>query len=87
VVWPIVTLLTQPESKATLLGFYRRVKPSPMLWGDIAREASDVKPNRDGMVNLRDWIAGCVMVYLIMFGTGKSSSAKPAWARCSSSAR
>lgn len=71
IVWPIVTLLTQPESKATLLSFYRRVKPSPMLWGDIAREAGDVKPSRDGMLNLRDWIAGCVMVYLTLFGTGK----------------
>ncbi len=71
IVWPIVTLLTQPESKATLLAFYRRVKPSPLLWGGIAREASDVKPTRDGFVNLRDWIAGCAMVYLTLFGTGK----------------
>jgi Na+/proline symporter len=71
IVWPIVTLLTQPESKATLLAFYRRVKPSPLLWGAIAREAYDVKPTRDGFVNLRDWIAGCAMVYLTLFGTGK----------------
>jgi SSS family solute:Na+ symporter len=71
VVWPVVTLLTQPESKETLLTFYRRVRPGPLLWGAIAREASEVKSSGDGMLNLRDWFAGCVMVYLTLFGTGK----------------
>ncbi len=71
IVWPIVTLLTQPESRETLLAFYRRVRPGPLLWGDIAREASEIKSSGDGMLNLRDWIAGCVMVYLTLFGTGK----------------
>ncbi len=71
VVWPIVTLATSPESQATLLKFYRQVRPSPTLWGPIARIATDVNPKRDGLVNLADWFAGCVMIYLALFGTGK----------------
>jgi Na+/proline symporter len=71
VVWPIVTLLTAPENNATLDSFYRRVRPAAALWGPIARAAKDVRPPSDGAANLRDWIAGCVMIYLTLFGTGK----------------
>jgi len=53
------------------LKFYRRVQPSPTLWGPVAREASEVKPRRDGFSNLADWFAGCVMIYLALFGVGK----------------
>ena len=30
-----------------------------------------MKPARDGLSNLLDWIAGCVLIYGILFGTGK----------------
>jgi solute:Na+ symporter, SSS family len=33
--------------------------------------APDVKPSRDGLSNLLDWIAGCVLIYGVLFGTGK----------------
>ena len=71
VVWPVVTFLTQPESESVLLAFYRRVRPAAALWGPIARKASEVRPPTDGAANLRDWVAGCVMIYLTLFGTGK----------------
>jgi Na+/proline symporter len=71
VVWVLVTFLTQPESTSTLLTFYRRVRPSSVLWGPIAREASEVVPPTDGWHNLLCWAAGCAMVYLALFGTGK----------------
>jgi len=71
VVWLLVTLLTPPEQRQTLLKFYRRVRPMPALWGPIAREAADVTPRRDGWNNLLDWFAGCVMIYLTLFGAGK----------------
>ena len=42
-VWLAVTFLTAPESNATLVGFYRRVRPSAALdGGPIARLAPDV---------------------------------------------
>jgi Na+/proline symporter len=53
IVWLSVTFLTRPEPKETLLAFYRRVRPSAALWGPIAREATDIVPQRDGLFNLR----------------------------------
>ena len=35
VVWLTATLLTRPEREEVLLAFYRRVRPSPALWGPI----------------------------------------------------
>ena len=71
VVWLSVTLLTKPEPKETLLSFYRRVRPNPAFWGSIPAEASDVEPQHDGLFNLGNWFAGCVMIYGFLFGSGK----------------
>ncbi len=71
IVWLTVTILTRPEPKELLLSFYRRVRPSPMLWGDIAKEATDVIPAKDGYFNLIDWISGVAMIYSFLFGVGK----------------
>ena len=71
VVWLATTFLTPPEDKAVLLRFYRKVAPTPTLWGPIAREARDVTPKRDELHNLICWAAGCMMIYMILFGTGK----------------
>jgi SSS family solute:Na+ symporter len=71
VVWLLVTFLTAPESKETLVAFYRRTHPSAAGWRPIAQLAPDVRPSGHGLSNLMDWIAGCVLVYGILFGTGK----------------
>jgi len=70
-VWLTVTFFTRPEDRSTLLSFYRRVRPSAALWGPIAKEATDVVPQRDGMFNLIDWICGVLMIYAFLFGVGK----------------
>src|SRR6266540_3524772 len=70
VTWLAVTLLTAPESESTLLAFYRRVRQGAALWGPIAARATDVVPKKDGLNNLLDWAAGCVMVYATLFGVG-----------------
>jgi SSS family solute:Na+ symporter len=70
-VWVAATLLTAPEPESTLLAFYRRVRPSAALWGPIALKATDIEPARDFTNNLMDWAAGCVMIYMILFGVGK----------------
>jgi Na+/proline symporter len=69
--WLATTWLTPPEPRETLLAFYRRVRPSAALWGEIAALATDVSPARDGLRNLVDWAAGCVLVYACLFGVGK----------------
>jgi Na+/proline symporter len=70
-VWIMTTFATAPESRATLLAFYRRVRPNPTLWGPIAKEATDVLRVYDGLRNLMDWAAGCVFVYMTLFGIGR----------------
>ncbi len=70
-VWLGTTWLTPPEPKETLLAFYRRVRPGAALWGPVAAAAPDVVPARDGLLNLMDWAAGCVLVYASLFGVGK----------------
>lgn len=71
VAWLLTTMLTAPESEATLVAFYRRTRPSVAGWAPIAKLAPDVKASRDGLRNLGDWIAGCVLIYGVLFGVGK----------------
>lgn len=71
VIWLAATLLTAPEKEDVLISFYRRVRPNPLLWTPIARKAAEVKVKRDGTWNLLDWVCGCVLVYMTLFGVGK----------------
>jgi TM2 domain-containing membrane protein YozV len=71
IVWLTVTYCTNPEPKELLLSFYRRVRPSPGFWGQIAKEAVDVVPTNDGIFNLVDWLSGVAMIYSFLFGIGK----------------
>ena len=71
VVWLAATFLTAPESNATLTGFYRRVRPSVAGWGPVAQLAPDVKPSRDLLRNLFDWLCGCALIYSSLFGIGR----------------
>jgi solute:Na+ symporter, SSS family len=71
IAWIAATFLTKPESDETLVNFYRRTRPSLWGWKPIAAMAPEVKPTKDGVWNFVDWIAGCVMVYAALFGTGK----------------
>jgi SSS family solute:Na+ symporter len=71
VVWLLVTLVTRPEPKETLLSFYRRVRPNPAFWGPIASEAGVEESQHDGLFNFSNWVAGCLMIYGFLFGAGK----------------
>ena len=71
VVWLVVTFATRPEMDATLVAFYRRTRPSRLGWAPVAARAPDVRPSTDGLANLLDWVAGCVLVYGALFGVGK----------------
>jgi hypothetical protein len=71
VVWLAVTFATQPEPREVLVAFYRRTRPMAGGWAPIAKLAPDVQPERDGWANLVDWVAGCTLIYGVLFGTGK----------------
>ncbi|HLW76108.1 MAG TPA: hypothetical protein VKS01_03965, partial [Bryobacteraceae bacterium] len=70
-VWLATTFLTKPEPQDVLVDFYTRTRPSPAGWSPIARLKPEIKPRRDGLANLLDWISGCALIYGVLFGTGK----------------
>ena len=69
-VWLAVTYLTPPEPESKLLQFYRRVRPGVAGWKQIACLAPELPPSHDGWYNLMDWVLGCLMVYMALFGIG-----------------
>jgi Na+/proline symporter len=70
VVWLIVTFATDPVEHATLLSFYRLVRPAGPGWSRIRAEAGG-EPSPDNLPNaLLGWVLGCVMVYAALFGVG-----------------
>ena len=71
VVWVVVTFATNPEPDSKLLEFYRRVRPGVLGWKHIAAQAPEIPATHDGWYNLMDWLLGCLMVYMALFGIGK----------------
>jgi SSS family solute:Na+ symporter len=69
--WIVITLATPAEPRETLMNFYRRVRPDAWGWKPIAEIATDVPAERSIGRNLCDWVAGCAMIYLALFGIGK----------------
>lgn len=70
VVWIVVTYLTRPASRATLVRFYTLVRPAGPGWAPIRAEAG-VGPAPDSLPQaLLGWVLGCVLVYSALFGAG-----------------
>ncbi|HET7789679.1 MAG TPA: sodium:solute symporter family protein [Gemmatimonadales bacterium] len=70
VCWIAVTYLTAPTDRATLLSFYRLVRPAGPGWSPIRAEAK-LGPSPDSLTHcFGGWVLGCVFVYAALFGTG-----------------
>jgi Na+/proline symporter len=70
-VWLPVTLLTQPESPATLERFYRRVRPGGAGWRQVAQRLSfGNDPIPGGVLSWANWVAGVIAVYSSVFAVG-----------------
>ncbi|MEP6834272.1 MAG: sodium:solute symporter family protein [Gemmatimonas sp.] len=70
VCWVTVTYMTAPTEQATLVSFFRLVRPAGPGWKHIEALAG-VGPSPDSMtVALGGWVLGCVFVYSALFGTG-----------------
>jgi len=67
--WITVTLLTPPEPEAKLREFYRKVRPAAFGWRRVAEQESGGSRQSLGWSAV-DWVAGCAMIYLALFGTG-----------------
>jgi solute:Na+ symporter, SSS family len=71
IVWLVVTLLTKPEPGEKLVAFYRKVRPQITGWQPVAKLAGDETVTRDLPRNLLCWLAGCVLVYSMLFFIGE----------------
>ena len=68
--WITVTLATRPENEATLVSFYRLVRPAGTGWGPIPAKAG-VGASPDSIpLQLLGWVLGCAFVYSTLFGAG-----------------
>ncbi|HWK10502.1 MAG TPA: hypothetical protein VNR64_10650, partial [Vicinamibacterales bacterium] len=68
--WVLVTFLTSPEPRETLVAFYRRVRPAGPGWKPIAAIAG-VPPSRESLARqLVAWVLGCILIYALLFGIG-----------------
>jgi Na+/proline symporter len=70
VVWVTTAFLTQPTDRATLLSFYRLVRPAGPGWTAIRAEAG-VPASPDSLPQaMLGWVLGIGFVYSALFGTG-----------------
>jgi Na+/proline symporter len=75
VVWLAVTWLTPPEPRERLEAFYLRVRPGGVGWRAIVPDAERHAALGAGLVQ---WLAGCAVVYLGLFGIGHLVLGRPA---------
>ena len=69
-IWVAVAYLTPQTDRATLVNFYRLVRPAGRGWESVRAEAG-VGPSPDSLAqSLLGWTAGCLFVYAALFGTG-----------------
>ena len=69
-VWVLVAYFGPPTDRATLVHFYRLVRPAGRGWEPVRVEAG-VGPSPDSFAqSLLGWMLGCVFVYAALFGTG-----------------
>ena len=67
-IWLAVTLLTRPESEATLRHFYDLVRPAPLGWSRFATPEQRRIPELRW--NFVHWVLGFTLIYLMLFGVG-----------------
>jgi len=70
IVWVLVTYLTPPVDRATLVAFYKKVRPAGPGWKTI-REEAGLPPSPDSLAQaILGWTLGCLAVYGALFTTG-----------------
>jgi hypothetical protein len=66
--WLLVTMLTAPESTATLTNFYQLVRPAALGWRQFATPEERQRPEL--RYNFFHWVLGFTLVYSTLFGVG-----------------
>jgi Na+/proline symporter len=75
VVWLIATYATAPEPTDRLRAFYAKVRPGGPGWQAIVPDALADSAIGHGLLQ---WLAGCLVVYLGLFGIGTLLLGRPA---------
>jgi Na+/proline symporter len=70
VAWVTATFATPAVDTATLMSFYRRVRPGGPGWQPIAAQCPEVRPDAGFGWLFVDWIAGVALVYAMLFAVG-----------------
>ena len=71
IVWLLVTFLTPPTDEAVLFSFYKKIHPGGFLWKKIYSKLPGVKNDGNFLRMFINWLFGVLLVYSILFGTGK----------------
>jgi len=66
-----VTFLTPATETAQLETFYRTTRVGGVLWNKISKNMPEVKSDTGFVMLFVDWALGIIMIYAILFGTGK----------------
>ncbi len=76
-VWLVVTFLTEPETEATLIEFYKTTKPGGPGWKKIIEaarnkgiELTSSEESWDVPNGIIAMLTGCLLVYSVLFATG-----------------
>jgi SSS family solute:Na+ symporter len=69
-VWLAVTYLAKPTDRATLVKFYRLVRPAGPGWNGIREEAGVGSSPDSFSNNLLGWVLGIAFIYSALFGAG-----------------
>ncbi|WP_339656732.1 sodium:solute symporter family protein [uncultured Maribacter sp.] len=76
-IWLLATFMTQPESKETLRGFYKKIQPGGPGWAKVVMDADDdsveivrIKEKWSVPAGITAMLLGVVLIYSIMFATG-----------------
>ena len=71
-VWVTTAFVTPPTDRATLVSFYRRVRPAGPGWTSV-RQESGLPASPDSIPHaLLGWTAGCAFIYAALFGAGSA---------------
>jgi Na+/proline symporter len=70
VVWVTTAYFTRPTDRATLVAFYKLVRPAGPGWASVRVEAGVAAAPDSLAQSLLGWVLGCVFVYAALFGAG-----------------
>ncbi len=76
ITWLVAAFIAPQTDRATLISFYKKVRPAGPGWGSIRREVETADPQpeaeKDNMgLAFVGWISGCVMIWSSLFCIGK----------------